>query len=112
MRTQLLTIAYPVAVICSFLIGFLFRNQVREGWSFFPAVVLTLPWSVFPDRFLPNPLNAFLGAFYDLPLIVAGMTLNIACVGVVQMDQVELESQSVGPPRSIGSQECSEVRKA
>ena len=81
---RLLTVHYPIAVFVSFGLGFLLRNQLREEWAFYPAAILTLPWSVVPERFLPRPVNAFLIAFYDLPLIIAGMTLNIACIGFIR----------------------------
>ena len=83
-RSRLLTVVYPAAVLMSFGLGYLLRNQVREGWSFYPTAILTLPWSALPDRFVPQPVNIFLNAFYDLPLFIASMILNIACVGLFQ----------------------------
>jgi hypothetical protein len=75
---------YSSAVLVSFGLGFLLKSQGPRGSSFLPATLLTLPWSALPTHVLPEPVYAFLNAFYDLPLILASMTLNIAFVGLVQ----------------------------
>jgi hypothetical protein len=82
-RDRWLTI-YPSAVLVFFGLGLLLKAQGPVGSSFFPAALLTLPWSALPNHLMPKPVNAFLNAFYDLPLILAAMILNMAFIGLVQ----------------------------
>jgi hypothetical protein len=82
-RERWLTI-YPVAVLAAFGLGFLLKDQAPGGYSFYPAVLLTMPWSAFPNNVMPGPVNAFLDAFYSLPFILVSMTLNIAFIGCIQ----------------------------
>jgi hypothetical protein len=82
-RDRWLTI-YTTSVLVSFGLGFLLKARAPEGSSFYPAALLTLPWSALPHRVMPQPVNEFLDAFYHLPLILAAMTLNIAFVGLIQ----------------------------
>ena len=91
-RDRWLTI-YTSAVLVSFGLGFLLKNQRPEGASFSPAAMLTLPWSALPNHVFPESVNAFLNAFYDLPLILAAMTMNIAFIGLVQWIRSKLPAK-------------------
>jgi hypothetical protein len=75
---------YPATVLTAFGLGFLLNDQGTAGSSFMPAALLTLPLSAIPNHVWPKAVNAFFSSFYNLPKVLAAMTMNIAFIGVVQ----------------------------
>jgi hypothetical protein len=75
-------------------LGFVFKDQISPTvTSFYLAALLTLPWSFLPHGAIPESVSAFLRAFYYLPLYLAGMTMNIAFIGLVQWVRPRLPVQ-------------------
>jgi len=78
-------LVYLAAVVIAFLVGVIFASKTSEGWTFLPAILITLPWwQILANLPTPHWLFTGLTAFYDLPLFALSALLNLAVVAAIR----------------------------